>query len=65
MYSNSDNDHGYPMEHCDDCEQQYVTEDAGYRPICISCHIARADHPQAITRHGFPVDEDFKDLVRC
>jgi hypothetical protein len=29
----------------------------------MSCQIARADHPQIVTRYGFPVDEDLKALV--
>lgn len=51
------------MEHCDDCAKWYIFEDAGCRPICMSCQIARADHPQVVTRYGFPVDEDLKELV--
>jgi hypothetical protein len=51
------------MEHCDDCAQKYVIEDAGYRPLCVPCQIARAYHPQVMTRYGFPVDEDLKELV--
>ena len=51
------------MAQCYDCKGVYDIAKAGYRPLCVKCQVALAGHPQVITKYGFPVDEDVKDLV--
>lgn len=51
------------METCSECSQQYDFEKAGFRYMCVPCQISRAHHPQVITKFGFPVDRELKELV--
>ena len=50
-------------EQCCDCAQEYVLEDANFRPICMPCQMTKARHRQVMTKYGFPVDVNLKNLV--
>jgi len=50
---------------CHRCKVTGSYDDNNGRAYCIPCQMAIAQHPQVMTKGGFPVDEKLKDIIEA